>query len=65
MNNKKKKDSGAPPSFYEKDIERWTSEKFKNALIERQLDKANMAKAHADLDNLTTKNTNVLAMAGD
>lgn len=46
MNNKKKKDSGAPPSFYEKDIERWTSEKFKSALIERQLDKAKMVKAH-------------------
>ena len=50
-----------PPSFYEKDIERWNEIKFKKALEDRKQAKALLLKAKQDLSNLTTKNANILA----
>ena len=39
LKNKKSENSGAnanPPSFYEKDLEKWTSSKFEKAIEERR-----------------------------
>ena len=48
-----------PPSFYEKDLERWNTQKFEKALKERKEAKALLLKSKQDLTNLTTKNMNL------
>jgi len=52
--------TGVPPSFYEKDMEKWNTQKFERALKERREAKALLLKSKQDLANLTTKNTNLV-----
>jgi hypothetical protein len=62
LKNKKSENSGAnanPPSFYEKDLEKWTSQKFEKAIEERRQLKQILAKQKQDLTNITTKNLNL------
>ena len=62
LKNKKSENSGAnanPPSFYEKDLEKWTSSKFEKAIEERRQLKQILAKQKQDLTNITTKNLNL------
>ena len=62
LKNKKSENSGAnanPPSFYEKDLEKWTSAKFEKAIEERRQLKQILAKQKQDLTNITTKNLNL------
>lgn len=56
---KKESTQAQPPSFYEKDMERWNQEKFKTAIEDRKKAKAILLKAKMDLNNLTTKNLNL------
>ena len=56
---KKESTQAQPPSFYEKDMERWKTEKFKTAIEDRKQAKAILLKAKMELNNLTNKNLNL------
>jgi hypothetical protein len=62
LKNKKNESSANnanPPSFYEKDLEKWTSAKFEKAIEERRQLKVILAKQKQDLTNITNKNMNL------
>jgi len=64
MGKGKTQSTAMPPSFYEKDMEKWNNEKFEKALKERKEAKALLLKSKQDLANLTTKNTNLVQSDG-